>query len=154
MLHSIHYNISIAGSWEELFLKRFTWFPHFIGPAGSTSFVHIWFFFCPKRTIPHPGNASLVHFVWAVLVLQKSKISTVNRHQVMAKITWTLVKWAKKKYMNSYFQQSLSSWWVSDCCLTPIQQVFSYIMVGTGYFSMRWWWDPLCSRPTRWVEFV
>jgi hypothetical protein len=34
--------------------------------------------------------------------------------------------------------------WVSDCCLTPIQQFFSYMMVRT----MRWYWGPLCTRPT------
>ena len=39
--------------------------------------------------------------------------------------------------------------WVDDCCLTPIQQFFSKIMVRTSYFSMRWWWGPLCARPTR-----
>ena len=39
--------------------------------------------------------------------------------------------------------------WVSDCCLTPIQQLFSYIMARACYFSMRWSWGPLCTRPTR-----
>jgi hypothetical protein len=43
---------------------------------------------------------------------------------------------------------------VSDCCLTPIQQFFSYIMARISLFSMRWWWGPLCSRPTRWVGFL
>jgi hypothetical protein len=43
---------------------------------------------------------------------------------------------------------------MSDCCLTPIQQFIRYIMAETSYFSMRWWWDPLCSRSTRWVFFI
>jgi hypothetical protein len=45
---------------------------------------------------------------------------------------------------------------VIDCCLTPIQQFFSYmyIMARTSLFSMRWWWGPLCTRPTRWVGFL
>jgi hypothetical protein len=43
--------------------------------------------------------------------------------------------------------------WVSDCCLTPIQQFFSYIMGRTSKFSMRWWWGSLCTRPTRGLEF-
>jgi hypothetical protein len=43
--------------------------------------------------------------------------------------------------------------WVSDCCSTPIQLFFSYIMARTGWLSMRWWWILPCSRPTRWVEF-
>jgi len=42
---------------------------------------------------------------------------------------------------------------VSDCCLKPIQQFFSYIMARTSKFSMGWWWIPLCTRPTRWVGF-
>jgi hypothetical protein len=33
---------------------------------------------------------------------------------------------------------------VSDCCLMPIQQFFTYIMART----MRWWWGLLCTRPT------
>jgi len=28
---------------------------------------------------------------------------------------------------------------VSDCCLTPTRQFFSYIMARTRYFLMRWW---------------
>ena len=44
--------------------------------------------------------------------------------------------------------------WVIDCCLAPIQQFFSYIMARTSYLSMRWWSDPLCSRPTHWVGFL
>jgi len=35
---------------------------------------------------------------------------------------------------------------VSDCCLMPPQQLFSYIMARTSYFSMRWWWGSLCTR--------
>jgi len=38
---------------------------------------------------------------------------------------------------------------VSDCCLTPTQQFVSYIMAKISQFSMRWWWCPLCTRPTR-----
>ena len=41
--------------------------------------------------------------------------------------------------------------WVSDYCLKSIQQFFSYIMVRTSQFSVRRWWGPLCTRPTRWV---
>ena len=44
---------------------------------------------------------------------------------------------------------------VSDCCLTPTQQFFSYIMSRTSYLSMRrWQWGPLHTRPTRLVEFL
>ena len=41
--------------------------------------------------------------------------------------------------------------WVSDCWLTPTRQYFSYITTTTSSCSMRWWWDPLCTRPTRLV---
>ena len=30
---------------------------------------------------------------------------------------------------------------MSDCCLTPTQQLFSYIMLGTMHFSRTWWWE-------------
>jgi len=40
---------------------------------------------------------------------------------------------------------------VSERCLTPSEHIFSYIMARTSYISMRWLWDPLCTRPTRWV---
>ena len=43
---------------------------------------------------------------------------------------------------------------VSDCCLTPTQQFFSYILARTSLFSMRWWWAPLCTRPTHLVGFL
>ena len=44
--------------------------------------------------------------------------------------------------------------WVSECCSKQIQQIFSYIMARTSYFSMRWWWRSLCSIRTRWVGFL
>jgi len=39
-------------------------------------------------------------------------------------------------------------------CLSPTQQFFSYIMVRTSSILMRWWWGPLCSKPTRWIGFL
>ena len=33
--------------------------------------------------------------------------------------------------------------WVSDCCLTPTQQFFSFIMARTMIW---WWWGRLCTR--------
>jgi hypothetical protein len=41
--------------------------------------------------------------------------------------------------------------WVSHCCLAPSHKFCSYIMARTSEFSMRWWWGPLCTRPTRLV---
>ena len=46
------------------------------------------------------------------------------------------------------------NFWVSDCCLMPIQQFFSYIMARTSWFSMRWWWGLLCTRPTVLAGFL
>jgi hypothetical protein len=42
---------------------------------------------------------------------------------------------------------------VSDYCLMPTQQFFSYILARMR-FSMKWWWGPLCTRPTRLVGFL
>ena len=66
------------------------------------------------------------------------------------------------RYVYIYYSLSpfwVSEWvseWVSDCCLTQTQQFFSYmyIIARTSYFSMRWWWCPLCSRSTRIVVFL
>jgi hypothetical protein len=41
--------------------------------------------------------------------------------------------------------------WVSDCCLTPTRQFFSYIMVRT---SLTFMMSSLCTRPTRFVGFL
>ena len=40
--------------------------------------------------------------------------------------------------------------WLINCWLTLTQLSFSYIMMRTCYFSMRWWWGLtlLCTRPT------
>jgi len=27
-------------------------------------------------------------------------------------------------------------------------------MARTSYISMRWWWCPLCTRSTRWIEIL
>jgi len=43
---------------------------------------------------------------------------------------------------------------VSYCYLTPTQHFFSYIMTRPSYFAMKWWWDLLCTRPTRWDGFL
>jgi len=36
----------------------------------------------------------------------------------------------------------------------PTQQFFSYIMARTCYFSMKWWWGPVCTRPTHLLGFL
>ena len=45
-----------------------------------------------------------------------------------------------------YFSYIISGECLSDCCLTPTQQLFSYIMASTSSFSKKWWWGPLCTR--------
>ena len=35
---------------------------------------------------------------------------------------------------------------MSNCCLMSNEQFFSYIVVGTCFILMRWWWCPLCTR--------
>jgi hypothetical protein len=58
----------------------------------------------------------------------------------MIDILWVCV------YENHKTHKILSEW-VSDCCLTPVEQFFSCIMVRTSYSSMRWW-CLLCTKST------
>ena len=37
---------------------------------------------------------------------------------------------------------------MSDCCLTLNEQFFNYFIATRSYISIRWWWCPLCTRPT------
>ena len=66
-------------------------------------------------------------------------------------VIWTGINFHILHYIITYH---IHLEWMSDCCLTSIQQFFSYIMAWRSYFSIRWWWGPLCTRPTRWVRFV
>ena len=45
---------------------------------------------------------------------------------------------SRSKLMNWSYE------WVSDCSLTPKDQLFNYIMKRTSYISMRWWWSQFC----------
>jgi len=38
---------------------------------------------------------------------------------------------------------------VRDCCLTPSEPFFSYIMGRASCISMKWWWCLPCTKPTR-----
>jgi hypothetical protein len=38
--------------------------------------------------------------------------------------------------------------WLSDYCLTLSEQFLSYIMAGTSYIPIKWWWCLLFNRPT------
>ena len=44
--------------------------------------------------------------------------------------------------------------WVSNSCLTPINQFFNYVMARTSCISMRSRWCLLCTRLTRLVGFL
>jgi hypothetical protein len=44
-------------------------------------------------------------------------------------------------------------WFVDHCLSFCTFFLFDHIMARTSLFSMRWWWGPLCSKPTRWVGF-
>ena len=103
------------------------------------------------------------------------KIITINRNIALSCI-YEWMKWCKtRKNINELFillrniillmkSQLVTNYtlkhdvnrceWVSECCSKQIQQIFSYIMARTSYFSMRWWWRSLCSIPTRWVGFL
>jgi hypothetical protein len=41
----------------------------------------------------------------------------------------------------------------SNCFLMSTQQFFSYLMDRTSNITMRWWWFPLCARPTGLIEY-
>ena len=43
--------------------------------------------------------------------------------------------------------------WIMSQWVIVFKCQFSYIMARKSTFSMRWWWGPLYSRPTRWVDF-
>ena len=54
-------------------------------------------------------------------------------------------RWYTVEYVSNYWTEIIS---VSDWGLTPSEHFFSYVMVRTNYISMRFWWYPLCTRPT------
>jgi hypothetical protein len=53
-----------------------------------------------------------------------------------------------------YVWRTYNNKWVNDCCVTPTQQFFSYIIWRTSKFLMIWWWGLLCTRQTRRVGFL
>jgi len=65
-----------------------------------------------------------------------NKDSTVTEHSILYKTESNTIQ-VKGKFCDCMeYHESLCQW-VSDCCLTPSQQFFSYIMARTGYFQ----WD-------------
>jgi hypothetical protein len=65
----------------------------------------------------------------------------INLYIKIIKTIWT----SSLIYVCSRLAQRNNKWkneWVGDCCLTPTQQFFSYIMARTSKFSIRWWWGP------------
>jgi hypothetical protein len=52
-------------------------------------------------------------------------------------------------YMYMYNKELISYLWVSDCCLTPNELFFSYIMIA---FFMRWW-CPFCTKQSHQLRF-
>jgi len=58
------------------------------------------------------------------------------------------IKYIKKKIEIVQNNSNCVHRYINRLCSTPTQQFFSYIMVRTSWFSMRWWWwGPLCTRP-------
>ena len=70
---------------------------------------------------------------------------------VLSTFLKTYKQYTNVKEIIYIYNYMLDCEWVSDCWLTPTHQYFSYIMARTNYFSMRWRWGPLCTRPTRLV---
>ena len=76
------------------------------------------------------------------------KIKQLDYFSLRGKCTWYLSTSLVHMYNNKVVWD-----WVSDFCLTPIQQVFNYnVYHGKNKLIINEW-GPLCSIPTRWVGF-
>ena len=85
------------------------------------------------------------------LVLPSAKITPIfmfiiSKYRPMATtIFWTFFQGNSIMFI---LRSTILIW--SDCWSVPTQQFFSYIMART----MKWWWGPLCTRPTRLAGFL
>ena len=81
------------------------------------------------------NNISVMSW-WSVLLVEETGVLGENHRPVASH--WQM----------AILSENLVIAWLSDRCLMPSEQFFSYIMVKTSYISIRWWWCPLCTRPT------
>jgi hypothetical protein len=63
---------------------------------------------------------------------------------------WQMIHWIS--WSNTISFQTLQ--WMSDCCFTPTQEFFSYIMARTSQLSMRWRGGLICTRSNCLVESI
>jgi hypothetical protein len=61
-------------------------------------------------------------------------------HLSMSRSSWFIIVHQANLTCNSSY--------ILNGVLMPTQHFFSYIMARTSLFSMKWWWGPLCTRPT------
>jgi hypothetical protein len=122
----------------------------------TQTFKKIEFFLVVPRNLN--GHGVRFHGSWSLFYLWDILL--------LFRILWMLynlmVQWSKEliipkfsspivHFCDGLLVRRFSSFLVHNA---PTQHLFSYIMAKTSKFSMRWWWGPLCSRPTRCVEFL
>jgi hypothetical protein len=67
----------------------------------------------------------------------------------------TFGTWCMSSYKAETSKKTKTVEWVSEWLLLNVNSaIFSYFLARTSYFSMRWWWGTLCTRPPRWVGFL
>jgi hypothetical protein len=81
------------------------------------------------------------HVLWNISIIvflqyiTKSKLKEIKTYMVSTYIVH--VKWSSWIFKQNFTWLWQKSEWVSDCCLMPTQQFFSYIMTRTSYNFQR-----------------
>ena len=63
---------------------------------------------------------------------------------------WIILNKQSLKYFLCKWKQNQ----VIDCCSTPSEQLFNYIISRRSYFLMRWWWCLFCTDILSWIIIV
>ena len=89
----------------------------------------------------------------------QQKVNTTRKYNnVQWKVIWHPLKKSRHQPRTRVNHRNwttcfLGIEWLLFNAYSPIFHLL-YIMEKTSWFSMRWWWGPLCSRPTHWVGFL
>ena len=82
--------------------------------------------------------------VTALMLKIKNLKKLYSFTEYLEKVYQTLHNFVVIQYWHQLFIYLLSvppnpDKWVSDCCLMPSEQLFSFIMAITSYFLVKWW---------------
>jgi hypothetical protein len=79
-----------------------------------------------------------------------------HANYIVLSLTWSgsWVEPANHYTTDAFVLYSIVIWVREWLLFNANSAIFSYIMARTSYFSMRWWWSPLCTSPIRWVGFL